>query len=150
MHTESETHQEPKAHNTYTRLMVMILVLLVTSACAVAMIGYLGSQVEIGGPGDFGPVLTFTSYLWGKNDANITLTIQNTVPRTLTIINVQVDGSTANYKVNGTYSTLLMQKGSFAKIVITPTGGFISGIQYTFMIVTATGNQFGPYTLCAP
>ena len=91
--------------------------------------------------------ITYTSYIWGTGDKNITLTVENTGPATLTINNVEQDGATANYKINGT-STLLMPKGSFGKIVITYT--FVSGIEYNFMVVTAKGHQFGPYTLTAP
>jgi flagellin-like protein len=97
--------------------------------------------------------ITYTSYLWGtKNgaDVNITLTVKNTGPSTLTLANVEQDGATAtNYYINSTgHTTLLMPKGSSAKIVI--TYAFVSGIEYNFMVVTAKGNQFGPYTLTAP
>ena len=127
----------------------MILVLLVISACVIAIIGYWSSQVVIGGKGDFDPFQAFTSYLWGKNDANITLVIKNTVSSTLTISNVQLDGNTATYKINGTsQGSLLMPEGSSAEIVI--TYAFVSGTQYNFIVVTAKGNQFGPYTLAAP
>jgi flagellin-like protein len=97
--------------------------------------------------------MTYTSFLWGTNaaghDTNITLTAKNTGSGTSTIANVEQDGATATYKINGTsQGTLLMPKGSSAKIVI--TYAFVSGIEYNFMVVTAKGNQFGPYTLAAP
>jgi hypothetical protein len=93
--------------------------------------------------------LTYIYYIWGKNDANVTLGVKNTGPSTLTISNVELDGVTANYKINGTsQDTLLMPKGSVAAIVV--TYAFTSGVEYNFMVITAKGNQFGPYTLAAP
>jgi flagellin-like protein len=106
--------------------------------------------------------ITYTSYTWttgtSGSDPKIALTVENTGSGTLTIANVEVDGVTANYTLtllpSGTPvaapGTLTLTKGSSAKIVIMPTGGFSSGVQYNFLVVTAKGNQFGPYTLPAP
>jgi flagellin-like protein len=97
--------------------------------------------------------LTYTSYLWGSGDKNVTLTVENTGPATLSIANVEVDGSAAtSVKINGatftSSSPVQVVKGSSATIVISQT--FTSGVEYSFMVVTAKGNQFGPYPLTAP
>jgi hypothetical protein len=97
--------------------------------------------------------ITYTGYMWGTGDKNVTLTVENTGASTLSIENVEVDGSTAtNVKINGAtwaYGTSVqLTIGSSVTIVITQN--FVSGYQYNFMIVTARGNQFGPYTLTAP
>ena len=101
--------------------------------------------------------ITYTGYTWttaGGKDTKVTLTVENTGSSTLTIATVELDGNplaTANYTitVGGTTQTTL-PKGNTATVTITPTHGFTSGIEYNFMIVTAKGNQFGPYTLTAP
>jgi hypothetical protein len=146
----NETHQEPKAHITYTRLMVMILVYLAILACAVAIIRYSISQEVIGGPGVDSEMLTLTSYQWAPGGTSITITVKNTGPATLTMANVEVDGVTAkNYTVTvGGAAQTTLTKGTTARIVITQT--FYSGVVYNFMAVTAKGSQFGPYTLTAP
>jgi flagellin-like protein len=93
--------------------------------------------------------LTYTSYTWttsGGKDTNITLTVKNTGPGTLTIANVEVDGSSAHYTITPAGGQLT--KGSSATIVVSQT--FTSGVEYSFMVVTAKGNQFGPYPLTAP
>jgi hypothetical protein len=101
--------------------------------------------------------ITYTSYTWttaGGKDTKVTLTVENTGSGTLTVANVEVDGVTAvNYSLTLTTggasgTTLTLAKGASAKIVITQT--FTSGVEYNFMVITAKGNQFGPYTLCAP
>jgi len=110
--------------------------------------------------------LTFTSYVWTTGtsgfDPKITLTVENTGSGSSTIASVAVDGNplaTTNCTINGVALTpTTLTKGSTATIVITPskpfpsqtTVGFVSGIEYNFMVVTAKGNQFGPYTLSAP
>jgi flagellin-like protein len=133
-----------KSKKALSPVIATIILIAVTVAVSLAVAAWMGA---LSFSFTSTEQVTYTSYLWGKNDANITLTVKNTGPSTLTLANVEQDGATANYKVNGT-STLLMPKGSFGKIVITYT--FVSGIEYNFMVVTAKGHQFGPYTLTAP
>jgi flagellin-like protein len=127
-----------------------IILIAVTVAVSIAVAAWMGALTF-----SFTKTeqITYTGYTWAAADKNVTLTVENTGASTLSIANVEVDGSTAtNVKINGaawTYGgTVQLTKGSSATIVITQT--FVSGTQYNFMVVTAKGNQFGPYTLAAP
>jgi len=89
--------------------------------------------------------LTFTSYTWGTDNANITLVVQNTGSGALTISAVQVGGVEAS---SYTITPAALEPGDSSTIVITQA--FTSGVKYEFAVVTAKGNAFGPYIKTAP
>jgi len=141
-----------------------IILIAVTVAVSLAVAAWMGALTFsfVGGSEQ----LTYTSYVWKTGtsgfDPKITLTVENTGSGSSTIASVAVDGNplaTTNCTINGVALTpTTLTKGSTATIVITPskpfpgqtTTGFVSGIEYNFMVVTAKGNQFGPYVLPAP
>jgi flagellin-like protein len=127
-----------------------IILIAVTVALSIAVAAWMGALTF-----SFTNTeqITYTGYTWAAGDKNVTLTVQNTGASTLSIANVEVDRSTAtNVKIGGatwTYGTSVqLTKGRTTTIVIAQT--FTSGVQYNFMVVTARGNQFGPYALTAP
>jgi hypothetical protein len=142
MQTKSETHQEPKAHNKKQKAILLIILACVTSAIVAIplIIAYLTPPLDFGWPST--EQIIYKSYTWGPNDAYINLTVTNTGPSTLTIAKIQVDGNT----VLSPNTVLVKGNSTTYKI----TYAFQNGVQYNFMVVTAKGNQFGPYTLTAP
>lgn len=106
--------------------------------------------------------LTFTSYVWGSPTSSyFNFTTKNTGSQGLTISDVRIDGGAAlsiSYKKNsdawapytsGT-TTVTADKGDSVQFGVTRTGGYVSGIQYEFTVITAKGNIFGPYIKSAP
>jgi hypothetical protein len=95
--------------------------------------------------------ITFTGYSWGSPGTTtvpyMLITIKNTGASDLSVSEVRVDGVTANH--NGTFPYALA-KGYSVALNITRTGNYARGTQYSFMVITAKGNQFGPYTQTAP
>jgi cell division protein FtsB len=99
--------------------------------------------------------ITYTSYAWGANDAYLNLTVKNTGSVDLSITQVQIDFSPQTSGVMFYYSggstasiPYALTKGNSVTIKIVYT--FTSGAPYNVIVITAKGNQFGPYTLTAP
>jgi hypothetical protein len=102
--------------------------------------------------------ITFTGYSWASPGtttvANITISIKNTGASDLSVAEIRVDGTATGVtaKVGGVTVTFpkALPKGNSTTYVISITNSFTRGTQYSFMVVTAKGNQFGPYTQTAP
>jgi flagellin-like protein len=149
-----------KSKKALSPVIATIILIAVTVAVSLAVAAWMGALTFSFTSTE---ALTYTSYVWTTGtsgyDSKITLTVENTGSGTSTIASVEIDG---NLLVQGTNCTITpgttLTKGSTATIVITPTTkfpgatsvGFVSGVEYNFMVVTAKGNQFGPYTLTAP
>jgi flagellin-like protein len=91
--------------------------------------------------------LTFTNYKWTTGNTDFQFTIKNTGSTDLTLAEARVDG-VAPTTSNCTAYQLV--KGASVGIDVAVTGGFDSGIQYEFTVITAKGNTFGPYIKTAP
>jgi flagellin-like protein len=149
-----------KSKRALSPVIATIILIAVTVAVSLAVAAWMGALTF-----SFTSTeqLKYTSYVWATGtsgkDPGITLTVENTGSGASTIASVEVDANplaASNCTINGiALAATTLAKGSSATIVITPnkgtlSAGFVSGIEYNFMVVTAKGNQFGPYTLTAP
>jgi flagellin-like protein len=126
-----------------------IILIAVTVAVSIAVAAWMGALTFTFTNTE---QITFTGYSWptpgtGTTVPYILITIKNTGASDLSISEVRVDGVTASH--NGTFPYALL-KGYSVKLNITRTGSYNRGTQYSFMVITAKGNQFGPYTQTAP
>ncbi|NWG10728.1 hypothetical protein HXY33_03110 [Candidatus Bathyarchaeota archaeon] len=128
-----------------------IILIAVTVAVSIAVAAWMGAltftftQTE---------QVTFTAYQWGSPGTTvpyILITIKNTGATDLSIAEIRVDGSTTGITVTPLLTTpYALTKGSSVQFNVTKSGGYTRGVQYSFMVITAKGNQFGPYVQTAP
>ncbi len=121
---------------------------------AIASSGYIGllydrSSLHIGGFGGLREELKYTDFAWEPSNAYCNITIRNTGSTDVTIdqvVQVEIDNTKETLDAPVLPYTLTKDSSVAIKVV----GTFISGTRYSFMVITARGNQFGPYTLTAP
>ncbi len=94
--------------------------------------------------------ITFTNFVWGPNNTNCEVTIQNTGTSDLSIQSVRIDGAAPATVDPSVAIPYLLAKGSSVTFTLTRTGGFISGTTYEFEVLTSKGNIFGPSARTAP
>ena len=90
------------------------------------------------------PDLTIQGHAWGTNNVNITLSVKNTGTKTVSVINVQINGSivtTVTYSGSFSGATHALDVGAVGTITISYP--FSSGFKYGFAVGTATGGQYG-------
>jgi archaellum component FlaF (FlaF/FlaG flagellin family) len=92
--------------------------------------------------------MTFTNYVWGVNNTDISITVKNTGSSDLSIQDVRFDGNSVTTDLSPIPYPLT--KGTPVTIKITPTTAFSHGVQYEFTVITSKGNTFGPYIKTAP
>ncbi|MEM2102423.1 MAG: archaellin/type IV pilin N-terminal domain-containing protein [Candidatus Bathyarchaeia archaeon] len=145
-----------KSRKALSPVVAAIILIAVTVAVSIAVAAWVGALTF-----SFTTTeqITYTGYAWATPGSttvsNITLTIKNTGPAESSIASVKVDGTTTGVTVketNGNSVTFpkTMAKGAEWSFVVSITGGFQRGTQYSFMVVTSKGAQFGPYTLTSP
>jgi hypothetical protein len=122
-------------------------------AIALASSGYIGLLNNSLNPpiGGFGypshwEELAYASWEWGPGNEYCNITIRNIVSLDATIAQVRIDNSTITPDTPLLPCTLKKD----VSVTIKVAGTFISGMRYSFMVITARGNQFGPLSLIAP
>jgi len=90
--------------------------------------------------------LTFIGYSWASDLSHFNVTIKNTGSGKLTISDVKIGETSANWDVVAGSKTLDARDTATIQI----TGDFTSGTLYEFYVVTANGNTFGPFSKRAP
>jgi flagellin-like protein len=131
-----------KSKKALSPVVAAIILIAVTVAVSIAVAAWMGAltftfmQTE---------EVTYTSYSWGANNANITLVVQNTGSGALTLSAVQVGGVAVD---SPSITPAALEPGDSSTIVVTQA--FTSGIKYEFTVITAKGNAFGPYIKTAP
>jgi flagellin-like protein len=138
-----------KSKKALSPVVASIILIAVTVAVSIAVAAWMGALTFTFTNTE---QVTFIGYSWptpgtGPTVPYILITVKNTGAADLSIAEVRVDGVTATH--NGTFPYAL-PKGISVKLNITRTGAFTRGTQYAFMVITAKGNQFGPYTQTAP
>jgi flagellin-like protein len=141
-----------KSKKALSPVVASIILIAVTVAVSIAVAAWMGALTFTFTNTE---QITFTGYSWATPVSGrvpyMLITVKNTGSADLSIAEVRVDGVTANH--NGTFPAPVV-KGSSVILNITRTtaagGQYYSGTQYSFMIITAKGNQFGPYTQTAP
>lgn len=127
--------------------------LSIGAAITLASSGYIGllydrSSLHIGGFGgdSHREDLRYVDWAWGPSNEYCNITITNIGPIDVTISQVEVNNTVAI--PNTPILPYTLTKDS--SVTIKVAGTFISGTRYSFMVITARGNQFGPNTLTAP
>jgi hypothetical protein len=123
---------------------------------AIAYSGYIGllydrSSLHIGGFGgdSHREDLRYVDWAWGPSNEYCNITITNIGPIDVTIDQVvQVEIDNTKETLDAPVLPYTLTKDS--SVTIKVAGTFISGTRYSFMVITARGNQFGPLTLTAP
>jgi flagellin-like protein len=139
-----------KSKKALSPVVASIILIAVTVAVSIAVAAWMGALTFTFTNTE---QITFTAYSWGSASGTpptvkyILITVKNTGAADLSIAEVRVDGVTAT--TNGTLPYALA-KGNSVKLNVTKTSNYNSGTQYSFMVITAKGNQFGPYTQTAP
>jgi hypothetical protein len=115
--------------------------------------GYVGALVNWLNPpmGGFGgdryrEDVRYTYLAWDSSNAYCNITIRNTGPIDLTIARVEMNNTTITPDAPILPCTLTKDSSITMKF----TNTFNSNMLYSFMIVTAKGNQFGPIRVIAP
>lgn len=111
----------------------------------------LRSSLHIGGFGgdSHREDLRCVDWAWGPSNAYCNITIRNTGSTDVTIIQVvQVEIDNTKETLDAPVLPYTLTKDS--SVTIKVAGTFINGTRYSFMVITARGNQFGPCTLTAP
>jgi len=145
-----------KSRKALSPVVAAIILIAVTVAVSIAVAAWMGALTF-----SFTTTeqITYTGYAWatpsGTTVANITLTIKNTGPAESSIGSVKVDGTTTGVTVKETNGAAVtfpkpLAKGAEWSFVVSITGNFTRGTQYSFVVVTSKGTPFGPYTLTSP
>jgi len=111
-------------------------------------IGFLSNRLHpsIGGfGGSSGPEdLRYTDLQWGPSNAYCNITIWSLGSSNVTIVQVvQVEIDNTKETLDAPVLPYTLSKDS--SVTIKATGIFNSGTEYSFMVITAKGNQFGPF-----
>jgi flagellin-like protein len=145
-----------KSRKALDPVIASIILIAVTVAVSIAVAAWMGALTFTFTNTE---QITFTGYSWASPGtstvANITITIKNTGATDLSIAEIRVDGTSTGVTVKTTGGATVtfpdaVAKGASKTYVISKTGSFMRGTQYSFMVVTSKGNQFGPYTQTAP
>ena len=131
-----------KSKKALSPVVAAIILIAVTVAVSIAVAAWMGALTFTFMATE---EVTYTSYSWGANNANVTLVVQNTGSGALTLATVQVGGVADS---SATITPAALEPGDSSTIVV--TRAFTSGIKYEFTVITAKGNAFGPYIKTAP
>jgi flagellin-like protein len=145
-----------KSKKALSPVVASIILIAVTVAVSIAVAAWMGALTFTFTNTE---QITFTGYSWASPGtttvANITISIKNTGASDLSVAEIRVDGTATGVTVKTTGGVTVtfpeaMAKGTSKTYVVSITGSFQRGTQYSFMVVTSKGNQFGPYTQTAP
>jgi flagellin-like protein len=140
-----------KSRKALSPVVASIILIAVTVAVSIAVAAWMGALTFTFTNTE---QITFTGYSWGSPGTtvpNILITIKNTGASDLSIAEVRIDGTSTGVTVTPSLTTpYALAKGISVTFNVTKSGGFTRGVQYSFMVLTAKGNQFGPYTQTAP
>ncbi len=139
-----------KSKKALSPVVASIILIAVTVAVSIAVAAWMGALTFTFTNTE---QITFTAYQWGSPGDTvpyILITVKNTGAADLSIAEIRIDGVTASGVTPSLANPYPLAKGATVQFNITKTGGFTRGTQYSFMVITAKGNQFGPYTQTAP
>jgi len=145
-----------KSRKALSPVVASIILIAVTVAVSIAVAAWMGALTF-----QFTNTeqITYTGYSWASPGtttvSNITITIKNTGASDLSVAEWRVDGTSTGVTVKTTAGVAVtfpdvLTKGSSKSYVISIASSFQRGTQYSFMVITAKGNQFGPYVQTAP
>jgi len=133
-----------KCRKAFIPLVVVIILIAVTNAWLGALTFTFMATEE----------LTFTTYTWNMTNDQIEITVKNTGTSSLTISEIRVNDATNSSAGWTQTDTPPLDAGQSTTFTITGsayfTGGYVSGTEYAFLVITAKDNQFGPYSTTAP
>lgn len=138
-----------KSRKALSPVVASIILIAVTVAVSIAVAAWMGA-LSVGFMGT--EQLNIVDVRYDKNNYKVYIDVTNSGGGTITISDIRIDD--VSYK-NFTSPALPhdLPKGTTRTYNITfteATWPFTSGIKYYFKVITAKGNQFGPYEKIAP
>ncbi len=125
-----------------------IILIAVTVTVAVVVASWMGG-LSIGLMGNAEQAtITNVAFLTSPADS-VNVTVLNSGTSSLTLQSALIDENTVSITVTGPTNSLTVPKGTPANILLTNSGSFVAGVQYTIKITTAKGNTL-LYTAKAP
>ena len=116
-----------------------IILIGVSVAVSVVVAAWMGG-ISIGLMGN-AEQATITNVVFLTSPVNsVNVTILNNGARSVTLQSATIDGNSANLTTTGPTNSLTIAKGSSTSVLVTNSGSFISGAQYTIRITTSKGN----------
>jgi flagellin-like protein len=116
-----------------------IILIAVTVTVAVVVASWMGG-LSIGLMGNAEQAtITNVAFLTSPADS-VNVTVLNSGTSSLTLQSALIDENTVSITVTGPTNSLTVPKGTPANILLTNSGSFVSGVQYTIKITTAKGN----------
>jgi flagellin-like protein len=116
-----------------------IILIAVTVAVAVVVASWMGGMT-IGLMGN-AEQAKITNVAFLTNPANsVNVTLLNDGASSVTLQSATIDGNSASLAATGPTNSLKVDKGSSANVIVTTSGSFFSGTQYTIRITTSKGN----------
>ena len=145
-----------KSRKALSPVIAAIILIAVTVAVSIAVAAWMGA-LTIGLMGG-GEQLKIVDVTYDQSGKKVSIEVMNTGVSTITISDIRIDEKKYDSTAwNGTCtdltgdSTYDLDKGESHTFEITFTSWpFSSGVKYSFTVVTAQGNSFGPYTKTAP
>ncbi len=132
-----------KALSLLVAAIILVVVVVVASLVAVAWIQGTFTSIET-------EQMALSDVTWGPDNANVSLTFENTGTTDLSIKEFKVAGFNPE-SINPTLdSPYLLERGSSVTFVVSKAGGFNHKVHYMFMLTTSKGKSFGPYYKIAP
>ncbi len=123
---------------------VMILLVIVVTAS-------IGVSVWMGGLTAMATEeVTFSDVVWGKDNANVSVTLQNTGTADLYIKEFKIAGVNPKSISPVLDTPYLLKRGNSVTFVVSKAGGFDHKTPYMFTVTTGKGNNFGPDCSTAP
>jgi hypothetical protein len=133
-----------KALSLLVAAIILVVVVVVASLIAVAWIGGFPSTSVAT------EQVALSDVVWGPNNADVSLTFENTGTADLSIRELKIAGVNPE-SISPTLDTpYLLKRGSSVTFLVTKAGGFNHMAHYMFMLTTSKGKGFGPYYKTAP
>ena len=92
--------------------------------------------------------ITVTNFDWGADNAYCLIDIVNTGSTDLSICEVRVNDEPA--ADDGIITPYTLAGGDAVTLNVTRVGGYVSGAEYRFEVITSAGSSFGPNVKAAP
>jgi flagellin-like protein len=144
-----------KSKKALSPVVASIILIAVTVAVSIAVAAWMGA-LTIGFMGT--EQLNILDVRYDEDNRKVYIDVSNTGGGTITINDVRIDdityknfNSTTNEKsINPSLPCALSKGNSTTFTIVFEKWPFTSGVKYYFKVVTAKGNQFGPYEKTAP
>jgi flagellin-like protein len=129
-----------KSRKALSPVIASIILIAVTVAVSVVVASWMGG-ISIGLMGNVEQA-TITNIVFVTSPADsVNITILNSGPSSVTLQSATIDDNSVSMTATGPTNSLVVAKGTSANVILTNSGSFAFGTQYTIKITTAKGNN---------